>query len=267
MATLAEVSLDAAERDAVDRVVDSFQAELGDDLLAVWLYGSRARGEPPHDESDVDLLVITRRGAEHSQVVDITHRALAEHGTLAVRFSAKVFRPQEIAYGRAIERFFVQAVDRDKVVLYGSGGEDWRSEASPFGESGVRKRTEELLTQARAELEAAGRDAAHDDRATINHAYYSMLNAARAALSEADRYTRTHGGTWDLFHAHFAKTGRIELELARRASAAQEVRERSVYGHFDENDVMWQPDPGQGEAVLRDAERFLQAVERELGAR
>jgi len=34
--------------------------EAGDDLLAVWLYGSRARGRRPHAESDVDLLVIAR---------------------------------------------------------------------------------------------------------------------------------------------------------------------------------------------------------------
>jgi predicted nucleotidyltransferase len=38
-----------------------YQAELGPDLHGVSLYGSRARGEPAHDESDVDILVVARR--------------------------------------------------------------------------------------------------------------------------------------------------------------------------------------------------------------
>lgn len=31
------------ERRAIARIVELLEAELGDDLLAVWLYGSRAR--------------------------------------------------------------------------------------------------------------------------------------------------------------------------------------------------------------------------------
>jgi predicted nucleotidyltransferase len=49
MATLATASLSDAERRALDRFVAAVQRELGDELHAVWLYGSRARGEPPRD--------------------------------------------------------------------------------------------------------------------------------------------------------------------------------------------------------------------------
>jgi predicted nucleotidyltransferase len=46
------------------RLVARLREELGDDLLAVWLYGSRARGEAdpsetdPDRRSDVDLMAI-----------------------------------------------------------------------------------------------------------------------------------------------------------------------------------------------------------------
>ncbi len=55
---LAAATLSEAERRTVRRFVAMLDEALGDDLRAVWLYGSRARGERPHPESDVDLLVI-----------------------------------------------------------------------------------------------------------------------------------------------------------------------------------------------------------------
>lgn len=55
---LATATLSDLERRTVRRLVAALESALGEDLLAVWLYGSRARGEQPHAESDVDLLVI-----------------------------------------------------------------------------------------------------------------------------------------------------------------------------------------------------------------
>ena len=40
---------------------------LGPQLRAVWLYGSRARGETPRTDSDVDLLVIATGDIEGHQ--------------------------------------------------------------------------------------------------------------------------------------------------------------------------------------------------------
>jgi Nucleotidyltransferase domain len=42
----------------LDRFVELLTAELGTDH-GVWLYGSRARGETPGEESDVDVLVVS----------------------------------------------------------------------------------------------------------------------------------------------------------------------------------------------------------------
>jgi hypothetical protein len=36
----------------------------------------------------------------------------------------------------------------------------------------------------------------------VSDAYCAVLYAARAALSERDRHSKTHRGTWAGFHAH-----------------------------------------------------------------
>lgn len=68
---LADAALSTRERELVERILARLRAELGSDLLAVWLYGSRARGEAdpeqtdPDRRSDVDLMTIVapRRNA------------------------------------------------------------------------------------------------------------------------------------------------------------------------------------------------------------
>ncbi len=59
MRTLAGTSLSADEATLLQRFAELLTAGLGSSLHAVWLFGSRARGEPPaHEDSDVDLLVL-----------------------------------------------------------------------------------------------------------------------------------------------------------------------------------------------------------------
>ena len=49
--------------------------------------------------------------------------------------------------------------------------------------------------------------AAGHPEGAVSAAYYAMLYAARAALSEGDEYARTHGGTWHLFFERYVTTG------------------------------------------------------------
>jgi predicted nucleotidyltransferase len=49
--SLVTASLDAAERRALRRFVGLLRERFGEDLDAVWLYGSRVHGEPLRDES------------------------------------------------------------------------------------------------------------------------------------------------------------------------------------------------------------------------
>jgi uncharacterized protein (UPF0332 family) len=65
--------------------------------------------------------------------------------------------------------------------------------------------------------------------AAVSEAYYAMLYAARAALSERDQNAKTHGGTWNLFHEEFVAGGPFDAELAKEARGTQEPREGVDY--------------------------------------
>ena len=106
----------------------------------------------------------------------------------------------------------------------------------------------EALRGARAALraDAAGRAA--------SSAYYAMLYAARAALSEEDEHARTHSGTWGLFRRVLVLGGRFDEDLFSRAHAAQETRELSDYEAAP-------PSTERAEEVVELAERFVGAVE------
>jgi len=126
MVVLADTSLRTEERMLLGRFIADLEASLGEELHAVWLFGSRARGEEPVDEdSDVDLLVLVRdaswdgRGRVH--VVLATAAEDLHLAGLEWSFSVHVRTPEWLAGRREIRSFFMAEVDRDKVVLYGSG--------------------------------------------------------------------------------------------------------------------------------------------------
>lgn len=105
----------------LDRLVWLLQEELGSDLRAVWLYGSRARGEPPGPESDVDILVVAARDRWEDQLRlgELVTAAAEAEGASPVWFSLHVYTPERIAQRREIRSFFIQEFDRDKIVLCG----------------------------------------------------------------------------------------------------------------------------------------------------
>lgn len=95
---------------------------------------------------------------------------------------------------------------------------------------------------------------AADPAGALSAAYYAALNAARAALSERDRYARTHGGTWHLFRDEFVSTGAFDAQLAAAAAALQKQREAADYEAA-------RPSEGDAAAALETAERFVGAVQ------
>jgi predicted nucleotidyltransferase len=121
MTTFAEAALDAGERRVVERFVGLLHEEFGEDLRGVWLYGSRARGERRHKESDVDLLVVLAREAwqDHWRAARLAYDAAEAEGESPVWYSVQVYTPERLAQRREIRSFFIQEVDRDKIVLFG----------------------------------------------------------------------------------------------------------------------------------------------------
>jgi predicted nucleotidyltransferase len=126
---LADVALNERERRVVDRLVARVREKLGADLLAVWLYGSRARREADPDEadpdlrSDVDLLAIVDPSVD-LQASRLWAQPMLEAeadavGESPVYFSLRIFDADWLRGRRRIDSFFTQEVDRDKVVLAG----------------------------------------------------------------------------------------------------------------------------------------------------
>jgi uncharacterized protein (UPF0332 family) len=116
-------------------------------------------------------------------------------------------------------------------------------------------RSEEFMAEARQRLALATTAfEAGYVLGAVSAAYYAMLYAARAALSEEDRNAKTHRGTWDLFHEVFVRPGRFDSGLATAARRAQEHREGADY---DARPV----ERGRAESILTTAERFLAAVD------
>ena len=127
---LASATLNEAERRTVERLVRAFRDELGEDLLAVWLYGSRARGDANPEETDPDLksdidlmLIVTSSSGWEPYGGDaipfITEAAEAE-GESPVWYSVLVYEVDRLRDRREIRSFFIQEVDRDKLILHGS---------------------------------------------------------------------------------------------------------------------------------------------------
>jgi len=83
MPVLAEAALDERERALLRRLVGARREGYGDDLFAVWLYGSRARGERTHDESDVDVLVITRGERSDERLIPLSWRCSTSSASAA----------------------------------------------------------------------------------------------------------------------------------------------------------------------------------------
>lgn len=119
--SLAEAELTAPERRVIDRFVEALERRLGDDLRTVWLYGSRARGERAHDDSDVDLLIVTEAGssADRDVVNELICEVAWDEEMNPFAFSTIVWSPGWLRGRREIRSFFVQEVDRDKIVLHG----------------------------------------------------------------------------------------------------------------------------------------------------
>lgn len=119
---LAGAALSDSERRTVQRFVALLLDRLEDDLHAVWLYGSRARGERSHADSDVDLLVIAAGDVERNQHLagDLGEAAALAEGESPFTYSVHVYDPGWLRGRREIESFFIQEVDRDKIVLAGS---------------------------------------------------------------------------------------------------------------------------------------------------
>ncbi len=121
----ARASLTDAEGRVLERLIERLREELGSDLHAIWLYGSRARGETPHPESDIDLMVIADGGDRRygMKALEILNEIARAEGVSPVWYSLFIADPDWLQGRRQIRSFFIAEVDRDRIVLYGTGAQ------------------------------------------------------------------------------------------------------------------------------------------------
>src|SRR3954447_13436289 len=119
MPALADAALDERECELLDRLVSALQEQYGDDLDAVWLYGSRARGGRTHEDSDIDVLVITSNGRDDEPLIPTLWRVLDGLGNPRSFVDPRQRSRAWVDDRRGIGSFFIRDVDRDKIVLYG----------------------------------------------------------------------------------------------------------------------------------------------------
>jgi uncharacterized protein (UPF0332 family) len=122
----------------------------------------------------------------------------------------------------------------------------------------VSPRSKEFIHSARERLRGADHAlTAGDLDLAVSAAYYAMLYAARAALSEHEEYARRHGGTWNLFRQRYVVTDAFDQELFSLAHRAQEAREGADYEAKT-------PAVEDAEEFVTGAADFIAAVERML---
>jgi uncharacterized protein (UPF0332 family) len=119
-------------------------------------------------------------------------------------------------------------------------------------------RSVEFRDAAGRRLSAARTALADDPSAALSAAYYAMLYAIRAALSERDVYAKTHAGAWHEFRRAYVESGQFDGELASAAHAVQAEREQADYD-------AWAAPAEEARRVIDVAETFLAAVDELLG--
>jgi uncharacterized protein (UPF0332 family) len=118
----------------------------------------------------------------------------------------------------------------------------------------VSPRSDEMLEAARRRLAASEAVVDDDPSTALSAAYYSMLYAARAALSERDVSVKTHRGVWHELRRTFVDTSELDAELFATVHKIQPEREQADYD-------AWFADPADASRAIDVAQRFLSAIE------
>lgn len=118
-------------------------------------------------------------------------------------------------------------------------------------------RSSEFQQAARRRLAAAEVVVDEDPSTALSAAYYAMLYAARAALSERDSSAKTHRGTWHEFREAFVNSGEIDATLTAEAQKLQPEREQADYD-------AWFAPADEAQRAIDLAHRFLAAIDAAL---
>lgn len=97
-------------------------------------------------------------------------------------------------------------------------------------------------------------------RGAVNRAYYAMFYALNAVIAAHGLSASKHSGAIALFDREFVRTGRFSSEHSRALHNAFQQRQTADYLE------MAYPNAATAQQTLRDAEQFVEAVQRYLQA-
>jgi uncharacterized protein (UPF0332 family) len=116
----------------------------------------------------------------------------------------------------------------------------------------LQEKAEQALSDAELLLENGSVEAA------INRGYYSVFQAARAALLTEEESPNTHSGVIRRFGFHFVRTGQVSNDIGDILSTAQSMRGQADY------EAVTNLDQEDAANLVEDADRFIEAVEKHV---
>jgi uncharacterized protein (UPF0332 family) len=111
-----------------------------------------------------------------------------------------------------------------------------------------------MLEAARRRFAVSAAIVEQDPSAALSAAYYSMLYAARAALSERDVSAKTHRGVWHELRQAFVDAGKLDAALVSSVQKIQPEREQADCD-------AWVAPVAEARHAVELAETFLAAIE------
>ena len=218
--------MDAAASEALQDFSRRLERKFGDRLEAVYLFGSRARGDHRPD-SDADVAVFFKGDVPNPialdwEMIDDATQVLVERGLHIQPWAmpaGSLTAPAQ--YDRSKLAY---AVLRDGVPLWGGRPLKYVEPVMPVRDVLDLSKAETASASAKALLALGDSDGA------ANRAYYAMLHAATEAVEASGMAApRTHKGLNAVFWQRFVETGLFDAELARWFGQSEQLRLAADY--------------------------------------
>jgi uncharacterized protein (UPF0332 family)/predicted nucleotidyltransferase len=233
------------------------ERRFGKRFIALYLFGSRARGDHEPD-SDVDVAVVLDRAMPRP--FDVTREILEDTYDLLLE-TGYYIQPWPLEKGSLDDPASHPYPQISHAVL--RDGTRTAPPLRPHQPYRAARRetdlvTEDLLNQASRAVESARALLSIGDlNGAVNRAYYAMFYAARAALEHRgiEVASSKHGTLVRRFGEHLVKTGLLPRALGTSLSGILELRQKGDYGRAEVA-------LADAERAMSEAEAFVKAVER-----
>jgi len=222
------------ERESLAHFLERLEAECGDRVQRVVLFGSRARGD--YDaESDVDLLVVTDEDRE--RIGDLAHRATLD-GSMPL--STLVISATAYQRYQQLRLPIYVNLRRDGIELWDETqwtAEEHRvpldfveGERRPMDEA-TRETIGIYLNRAHHSIRASRKNKADGFLGVaVSQAYYAAFYALTAALYALNVVRSKHSGVQSALSKFLVRPGFVEAEYKGIYNRLREGREDSDYG-------------------------------------